>query len=196
MRHAAACLGLTLALLGPSPARAADDAEALAARAVQNRQFSMAHEFGASFGTVPTDPFDKGITVGGSYAWHFNPMWAWEVVNFNWVFHVDTGLKKELEANFAVNPSSIPVLDCLGDSGIIFKPFYGKVALLNRLVTHLESFSPPEWPWPSSRMPVRRPSTRTRIGSAASTLARACGCSSCNIFQCASMCATTASSRT
>jgi outer membrane beta-barrel protein len=130
-----------LTLMGASSARAGDDLdeEQVATYAVQSRMFRLGGELAVAGGVLPMNAFDKGLTVGGSFTYHFNNSLAWEIINASYVYkQLDTGLKTELLENFGVQPTDIASLDLLLSSSLVLKPFYGKLALFNRRVIHME----------------------------------------------------------
>jgi len=141
-RNLALTLGLlTLTLAGTSPAFADDelDEEQVATYAVQSRLFRLGGELNVAAGILPMNAFDKGLTIGGSFTYHFSNAWAWEVINASYVYkQLDTGLKTELLENFEVEPTKIAAIDLLMSSSLVLKPFYGKLAVLNRRVIHME----------------------------------------------------------
>ena len=131
----------TLTLAGASPALADDelDEEQVATYAVQSRLFRLGGELNVAAGVLPINAFDKGLTVGGSFTYHFSNAWAWEVINGAYVYkQLDTGLKTELLDNFQVQPTKIAAIDLMLSSSLVLKPFYGKLALFNRRVVHAE----------------------------------------------------------
>jgi outer membrane beta-barrel protein len=136
------CLGLlTLTLAGASPALASNDIdeEQVATYAVQSRIFRLGGELTVAGGILPINAFNKGLTVGGSFTYHVNNAWAWEIVNGFYVYkQLDTGLKTELLENFDVQPTDIAAVDLLLSSSLVLKPFYGKLAIYNRRVIHIE----------------------------------------------------------
>jgi outer membrane beta-barrel protein len=132
---------LTLTLAGASPAFAGDelDEEQVATYTVQTRLFRLGGELNVAAGILPINAFNKGLTVGGSFTYHFSNAWAWEVINGAYVYkQLDTGLKTELLENFNVQPTDIKAIDLLMSSSFVFKPFYGKLAFYNRRLIHLE----------------------------------------------------------
>jgi len=136
---------LTLTLAGASPALADDelDEEQVATYAVQSRLFRLGGELNVAAGILPINAFNKGLTVGGAFTYHFGNILAWEVINGAYVYkQLDTGLKTELLDNFGVNPTKIAAIDLMLSSSLVLKPFYGKLALFNRRVIHAE-FSVP-----------------------------------------------------
>jgi len=126
-------------LLVASPAVAwAEDQDDADSYAIQNRKFRMKHEINIAGGILPVNAFTKGITVGGGYTFHFTDAFAWEIVQFNYAFGVDTDLRKELLDNFQVQPTQIESINYFGSSNFVWKPFYGKFAAMNRGVVHVE----------------------------------------------------------
>jgi outer membrane beta-barrel protein len=124
-----------------SPALADDDLdeEQVATYAVQTRLFKLGGELNVAAGFLPINAFNKGLTVGGSFTYHFSTAWAWEVVNGAYVYkQLDTGLKTELLENFNVQPTEIAAMDLLLSSSLLLKPFYGKLAVWNRRLIHAE----------------------------------------------------------
>jgi outer membrane beta-barrel protein len=132
---------LTLTLLGASSAWADDalDEEQVATYAVQSRLFRLGGELNAAAGILPMNAFYKGLTVGGSFTYHFSNAWAWEIINGSYVYkQLETGLMNELRENYRVQPTDIAAIDLMLSSSFVFKPFYGKLAYLNRRLIHIE----------------------------------------------------------
>ncbi len=132
---------LTLTLAGASPALADDDLdeEQVATYAVQSRLFRLGGELNVAAGILPMNAFDKGLTIGGAFTYHFSNALAWEIINCAYVYkQLDTGLKTELLDNFDVQPTKIAAIDLMMSSSLVLKPFYGKLAVFNRRVVHAE----------------------------------------------------------
>ena len=132
---------LTLTLASASSAFADDefDEEQVATYAVQSRLFRLGGELNVAAGFLPINAFNKGLTVGGSFTYHFSNAWAWEIINGSYVYkQLDTGLKTELLENFDVQPTKIAAINLLLSSSLVVKPFYGKLAVFNRRVIHAE----------------------------------------------------------
>ena len=108
--------------------------------AVQNRRFNLKHEINLEVGVLPINAFTKGLTLGGGYTYHFNDLWAWEIAQFHYAFGLDTSLKQQLVENFQVQPTQITSLNYFGSSSLVLKPLYGKLALSNRWVLHMEVY--------------------------------------------------------
>jgi outer membrane beta-barrel protein len=109
--------------------------------AVQNRLHTMRHEYSAWIGSLPMDAFTKGVTFTGAYTLHFSDLLAWEVAEFTYSLPVDTRLQDELNnLPQPVGPTPFEVVQYYGTSNIVFKPVYGKFALLNRSLIYEEMF--------------------------------------------------------
>jgi len=109
-------------------------------QAIQNRKHVLRHELGVGIGTIPIDPYYKGLTGSAHYTFHFNHTWGWEVFHVGYSKNFWTSLRKDLEENWR-NPSSpqvIPEVQILGDTNIVFRPLYGKLAHLNRSLVYGE----------------------------------------------------------
>jgi outer membrane beta-barrel protein len=128
-----------------SVARAEDDVDSseVATYAVQKRLFRLGLELSAGGGFLPLNAFSKGFVADGSITWHFSSGWAWEIAQGGYVIaSLDTGLKNQLLDNFGVQPTQLSTPQFLTSSNIVFTPYYGKLAGLNRTVNHIEIFFP------------------------------------------------------
>jgi outer membrane beta-barrel protein len=136
---AAVMLVVAISIVPLSSYASQKDARELKTLAVQNRQYSQTHEFGAWIGVLPLDAFTKGLTFSGSYTIHFNDILAWEVGQFTYSYGIDTDLKAELE-DLAVAPTPFETVEYFVTSSVVFKPVYGKMALLNRALIYGEIY--------------------------------------------------------
>lgn len=132
---AAGVFGLTTI----ASAEAADTARPLKSVAVQNRKYSQTHEFTAWVGTLPLDAFTKGLTGSAGYTLHFNDTIAWEVGQFTYSYGIDTQLNEDLNA-LSVGPTPFERVRYFASSNVMFKPMYGKQAVLNRGLVYQETF--------------------------------------------------------
>jgi outer membrane beta-barrel protein len=111
---------------------------------IQNRKFKLLHEVSLMGGGLPVDPFYKGITVGMGYTLHFSDFFAVEFVQFTYSINIDTKLKKELIRTALSKgdlPPDFPEIAWIADvAHVVIKPLYGKEALFNTKVVHLESY--------------------------------------------------------
>ena len=134
-------LALAIVCLAGQTAYAEDDIdeEKVAAYAVQSRLFRLGGELTVAAGILPMNAFTKGLTIGGSFAYHISNSWAWEVIHGAYVYkQMGTGLRTELTENFSANPTQISALDFMLSSNLLLTPFYGKLAVFNRSVIHLD----------------------------------------------------------
>jgi outer membrane beta-barrel protein len=138
-----AMMAIALASTVSLPAFASDDADDVATYAVQRRLFREGLELSGGLGFLPLNAFEKGFAVEGTVTYHFSTTWGWEIGQGAYVFaNADTGLQQQLLANFGVQPTQLTYAQFLGSSNLLFTPFYGKLAVLNHSVSHIEVFFP------------------------------------------------------
>ena len=112
--------------------------------AVENRRYQTNKELTMHVGYLPSDAFNKGYLIGGSYTHFFNSYLGWEVVNLNYSFNQATHLKKDLMDCCALEVQNVGfngALDYIqwyGLSNLVYTPFYTKYLLFNRKVIHGE----------------------------------------------------------
>ena len=113
----------------------------LSTLAVQNRTYSLRHEFTGWVGTLPLDAFKKGLTFTGAYTLHFNDVVAWEVGQFTYSYVIETELNDDLK-NLETPASHTPFewVKYYGTSSFLFKPVYMKMAVLNSNVVFGELY--------------------------------------------------------
>jgi outer membrane beta-barrel protein len=111
---------------------------------IQNRKFKLLHEVSLLGGGLPVDPFYKGITTTMGYTLHFTDFFGIEFVQFTYSFNLDTKLKKELIRTALSKgelPPDFPEIEWIADvAHVVVKPLYGKEAVFNTKVVHLEAF--------------------------------------------------------
>lgn len=129
-------LALLAVLLAPLAAPAQEAGRLLA---VQQRRYRMNHELvvGAMF--EPIDAFSKGLAPEGAYIWHMNDEWAWEVLRGGYLFRFDTGLGRQLQRDYGVAPTKFEELQYYAATSLDWSPVYGKFALRNASLIHLEA---------------------------------------------------------
>jgi len=129
------------ALVSAAPAAAEVPGESERPVAIQNRKHEMGHEFTLAIGTIPISAYYKGLTGTFQYTLHFSGNWAWEIVSFSYCKDFWTSLREDLEHNWKQPGSpTIPEMAYFGDSNLVWKPFYGKLAYLNRSLVYGELF--------------------------------------------------------
>jgi outer membrane beta-barrel protein len=129
-------------VVAPLTARA--QAEALenpgSVSAIQDRAYRMQHELDLSVGVLPLDAFYKGLYAQVGYTFHFSDDFAWQIGRGAYVYSARTGLREQLERDFGVLPTTFEEVQFFVGSDLMWKPFYGKLAVLNRSVVHGEVF--------------------------------------------------------
>lgn len=124
---------LTLALIALMPQTGNADVSEQGGElySIEKRDIMGSHELNLSLGTLPMNAFDKGMTLAGSYSYHFSQLIGWEIVGGMWSFNFATGLDEEIKTEFDVQRTEEPELKWIINSNFIFKPLYGKLALIN-----------------------------------------------------------------
>lgn len=129
-----------LLLWAAPPARADTPGQGGKVYAIEDRDVMGTHELTLSVGSLPMDAFVKGLTLQGSYTYHFTQLLAWEVLGGIYSFNIDTGLKDELRDRFDVHPTEEGELTWILNSNLVFTPLFGKLAVINERVFSGELF--------------------------------------------------------
>jgi outer membrane beta-barrel protein len=108
--------------------------------AIQDRAYRMQHELTLSVGVLPLDAFFKSLYAQVGYTYHFTDSFAWQIGRGAYAYTVKTGLREQLERDFGVQPTAKDVVEWFVGSDLLWTPFYGKMAVLNRAVVHGEMF--------------------------------------------------------
>ena len=113
-----------------------------AVQVVVDRLYPKASRFELDvfFGVLPNDAFLLYLTPGLRMAWHFDEHWALELGGA-YSLGVDTGLRKQLEQGDALIQARLrdQVIARFG-LAVVWSPFYGKFAMLNKKVAHFDMF--------------------------------------------------------
>jgi len=125
-------LALLIALLaGRARAEAEETDQGGDLYSIEKRELMGSHELSVSVGVLPLNAFAKGVTLQGSYAYHFSQLLGWEIIGAMWSFNIDSGLREELKDRFDVKPTELGELQWIIESNLMFKPLYGKFVLAN-----------------------------------------------------------------
>lgn len=108
--------------------------------AVQDRAFRMNHELALGLGVLPLDAFYKGFFAQVGYTFHFTDHFAWQVGRGAYSYNVNTSLRDQLERQFSVHPTAFDTVNWMVGSDLVWSPWYGKMAFLNRSVAHFEVY--------------------------------------------------------
>lgn len=107
---------------------------------VEERNLLGSHEISAALGGLPLDAFTKGISLKGTYTYHFSHLLGWELVGGFWSFNYENDLRQRLKDDFNVQPTDMGALKWVIDSSLVVRPLYGKVAVLNDKIFNSELF--------------------------------------------------------
>jgi outer membrane beta-barrel protein len=126
-----ACLTVSCLALSSAHARGKISEQGGELYSIEKRKIMGSHELVTSLGTLPMDAFAKGLTLHGSYTYHFSQLIGWELIGGMWSFNFGTGLKDDLKDRFDVQPTELGELQWVLNSNFVFKPMYGKFVLTN-----------------------------------------------------------------
>lgn len=135
-----ALIGLCLLMPGLASAQLQDLENPGSVSAVQERAFRMRHELDLSFGVLPLDAFYVGLFAQVSYTAHFSDTVAWTIGRAAYNYAARTGLRDRLERKFNVLPTTFEEVQYFLGSDLLWTPFHGKLAVLNKWVVHGEVF--------------------------------------------------------
>ncbi len=107
---------------------------------IQERLYDRHHELGMHLASIPDDDFFNNYPIGGSYSYHFDEKYSWEVVRAQWVVSKEKDLKKDLLEEFGAEPSKFDQMEYVVQTSFVFKPAYGKDSLLNKGIINHEAF--------------------------------------------------------
>lgn len=108
--------------------------------AVQERAFRMKHELDLSIGVLPLDAFYVGLFAQVGYTAHFSDTVAWQIGRAAYNYSARTGLRERLERKFNVLPTAFEEVQFFFGTDLLWTPFHGKLAVMNRWVVHGEVF--------------------------------------------------------
>jgi outer membrane beta-barrel protein len=131
---------LAIALCAPFAARGDEAQESGKLVAIQQRKFRLAHELEIGGMFAPLDAFYKGFAAEGAYTVHLDETWSWEILRGGYVGKISTGLQDQLVRDFGVVPTAFDSLQYYASTNLVFAPLYGKLALRNASVVHVEAF--------------------------------------------------------
>ncbi len=144
MRQGLVIATLLAALLTPVVGRAEVNFEADRPRvfSIQERPYRLRHEFQLGLGVMPLDAFYVGVTAQAGYTFHFTDFWAWEIAAGTYSMNFDTALTGNLNDKYGVVPvrEGGERIKAFATTGVVVKPLFGKLALLNSDVVLSETF--------------------------------------------------------
>lgn len=108
--------------------------------AIQERTYRMQHELDVAVGVLPLDPFTKGFYAEGAYTIHWTDSFAWRVLRGAYSLPARTSLREQLERDFNVLPNAFDEVQLFFGTDLLWKPFYGKLSVLNKALVHAEAY--------------------------------------------------------
>jgi outer membrane beta-barrel protein len=131
---------LAFLLLPVSNVSGADTKDEAKVYAVQNRIFHRDHELKFDAGYIANEEFFHPFPVGFGYIYNLNEKYGWEVARAQYIIAPENDLKSKLESQFGVTPSEFAKPTFMIHSHLLYKPFYGKNAVLNKGVINHETY--------------------------------------------------------
>lgn len=107
---------------------------------IEKRDLMGHHELMLSVGVLPMDAVATGLTLQGSYSYHFSHLIAWEIIGGTWSFNFDTGVEQRLKDEFLAQLIKEGELRWILHSNFVLKPLYGKFALTNDKLLSAEMY--------------------------------------------------------
>jgi hypothetical protein len=94
---------------------------------------------GFDFGIWPVQPYYNGFSLDFNYTYYFNKSHGWEVLNFSYLYTVDTGLTTELADTYKVDPKSIQRVNFIISSNYLLTLAYGKFIFFSDNIRYFRS---------------------------------------------------------
>lgn len=134
-------VALLLVMGSINPGICADDGEGEKVYAIQDRIYHRNHELSVSGGYIPNEDFHEAYPVGLGYTFNFNEYFSWEVARGQYIFTSEKELKKDIEQSAEqLTPSLYAEPKYMVHSHLVFRPFYGKAAVVNRGIINRETY--------------------------------------------------------
>jgi len=109
--------------------------------AVQNRIFHSDHELDISGGYIADDDFFQVYPIGLGYTYHFNEHISWEVARVQYFITQEKDIQNTLKNSpFNAQAEFFNEPIYMLHSHLVFKPLYGKAAVLNRRIVNYETY--------------------------------------------------------
>ena len=107
--------------------------------ALQSYSNPRSHHIGFDFGVWPLNPYYNGFSLDFNYTYFFNKNHAWEIVNFSYMYTVDTGLTTELADSYNVEPRKIERAEYIISSNYLPTLAYGKFIFFSDNIRYFRS---------------------------------------------------------
>lgn len=112
--------------------------------AIQNKANYLDHDLSLEFGVLPSDAFNKGVTLGGSYTYFYSQYSAWEIINLKGSINFETSLKQDLldvgvDVTNTTLEGKLDPISFIITSNYVYTPFYSKSLLFNSSILNSET---------------------------------------------------------
>ena len=108
--------------------------------AVQERKFQLKNEISLGGVVLPQHAFYKAAGLELSFTHHFTHFFGWEPIRASLTTRWETHLRKLLMEQWDAEPEDFEEITFLYTSHLHFKPFYGKLAMMNRGLIRAEAY--------------------------------------------------------
>ncbi len=108
--------------------------------AIQEKIFFKYHELSLVTGYISNENFYEVFPIGLAYTYNFNDTYSWEVLRAYYDYTTEKDLRDDLLKDFSAAPVQFyrPQLQIL--THLLFRPFYGKDAVLNKTILNHETY--------------------------------------------------------
>lgn len=107
--------------------------------ALQSYSNPRSSHLGFDVGVWPLQPYFDGFSLDANYSYYFNKNHGWEVINFSYLYTVETGLAAELADVYGVRPTSIQRVNYIVSSNYIMTLAYGKFIFFQNNIRYFRS---------------------------------------------------------
>ena len=108
--------------------------------AIQEKIFFKYHELALVTGYISNEDFHEVFPVGLAYTYNFNDTISWEVARVYYNFTTEKDLMDDLVNQFGAAPVQFYTPQAQILSHFVFRPFYGKDAVLNKTILNHETY--------------------------------------------------------
>ena len=107
--------------------------------ALQSYSNPRSQHIGFDFGVWPIQPYYNGFSLDLNYSYYFDKNRGWEVINFAYLYTVDTGLTTELADTYHVDPKTIERASYILSSNYLITLAYGKFIFFGENIRYFRS---------------------------------------------------------
>ena len=102
--------------------------------AVETYLHEKSHRITLGLNIYPFNSYYNGFGLGLGYTYLFTKNVGWEIIGFDYVHSVKTGLTSELAEKYGVNPERIEKLEFIFSSNLAYVLAYGKMLFLDSYI--------------------------------------------------------------